>query len=415
MRNSKITAFAIAIVVLFGVFSFGVYTGIQIPGKSKVVNVLKKDTPAIVDSKELDFGPFWQAWSTIEQKYVDINEVERQELLYGAISGLFDSLGDPYTVFLPPIANEEFQIEISGKFEGVGMEIGIRDNILTVVAPLKGTPAESAGIKAGDKIFEIDDKVSANLALNEAVRLIRGPRGTSVVLTVLRDGETETRDISIVRDVINIPVLDTETVSSVASSNSESSDELDDIFVIKLFNFGEQSTIRFRDALRKMKEEGKNKLIIDLRNNPGGFLDAAVDISSWFLPQGAVIVEEDFGVGERRSHRSRGYDAFTNIDIVILVNKGSASASEIVAGALGDHGVATIVGEQTFGKGSVQELLPLTSDTSMKITIAKWYTPNNTNISEKGLTPNVIVEIPEDLEEGDDLFMIEARKVLNGN
>lgn len=404
-----------AFVLLSAAFGAGLYIGANLPTEGLVSNVLHQE-PNTAPKKEIDFAPFWQAWGLLEDKYVDIGGADRQDMVYGAISGLFKSLGDPYTVFFPPKENKEFQVEISGEFDGVGMEIGIRKGMLTVIAPLKDTPAERAGIKAGDKILKIGDENTADFTVEEAVRLIRGPRGTKVKLTVLRNGEDETRLIEVERAVIKIPVIDTESKKTVAKVDGQPGKEIDlgDIFVIRLYNFSEDSVLRFRQALREMILGGHKKLILDLRNNPGGFLEAAVDIASWFLPQGDVVVTEDFGKnGGQQKHRSRGYDIFENLPMMILVNQGSASASEIVAGALRDHGIAKLVGEKTFGKGSVQELLSLTSDTSVKITVAKWLTPKGDQISEKGLVPDIEVKIKdEDIKAKRDPVMGRAIEIL---
>ena len=363
---------------------------------------------------DVDFDEFWDAWGIVQEKYVDSEKIEEKDMVYGAIAGLLKSLKDPYSVFFTPEELKEFEIEINGEFEGVGMEVGIRKNILTVVAPLKSTPAEKAGIQAGDKILRIDDVPTSDLSVDEAVRLIRGPRGTEVKLTILRNGEEETKMISVTRDVIKIPSLDTETKIVTKENGEEKRLDTGDVFVIRLYNFSSDSANNFRTALRQFLDSGKRKLILDLRNNPGGFLEAAVDISSWFLPQGETVVIENFGGKEpEKIHRSKGYDLFNNLPMAVLVNKGSASASEIVAGALQDHGIAKIVGEKTFGKGSVQELVPLTRNTSIKITIAKWLTPKRQSISDGGLTPDAEVEVKsEDLEKGRDLIMEKALEIL---
>lgn len=365
-----------------------------------------------------DLEPLFKAWQIVEEKYVDSEKLKSQDLVYGTISGLLKSLGDPYSVFFPPEEHKEFQIEISGRFEGVGMEVAIRKNILTVVAPLKGTPAEKAGIKAGDKILKIDDTSSTDISLEEAVRIIRGPKGTQLKLTILRNGEDAAKVITITRDTINIPVIDTENKTSATPPAGGTKPEQiqNDVFVIRLYNFSETSAIKFREALREFVESGKEKLILDLRNNPGGFLEASIDIASWFLPQGEVIAIENFG-GKvtQKIHRSKGYDLFNeNLKMVILTNKGSASASEIVAGALQDHGIAKIVGEHTFGKGSVQELLQLTNDTSIKITIAKWLTPKGKSISDGGLAPDIEVmeATNEETQKGIDPIMKKALELL---
>ena len=414
----KLGLFIGATALLGAVFFVGLYTGLRLPAENKISKVLSQNPPAPLPD-EVDFAAFWQAWSIAEQKFVDIDKIERQDMVYGAISGLLKSMDDPYTVFFTPEDNKAFQEEIKGEFQGVGMEVGIRKEILTVIAPLKGSPAERAGIRAGDKILKIDDKSSADLTLEEAVRTIRGEKGTKVKLVIIRNGEDDSRTFEIERAVINIPVLDTDNNASskISKENGKPVEETDaeknGIFVIKLYNFSETSPLKFREALRQFILSGNKKLILDLRNNPGGYLEAAVDIASWFLPQGDIVVTEDFGKGEKTDHRSRGYNIFKDLPMVVLVNEGSASASEILAGALSDHGKARLIGQKTFGKGSVQELLPLTADTSLKITIAKWLTPNGTSISEKGLEPDINVEFKkEDIDAGKDPVMEKAIEVL---
>ena len=408
----KIILFAAALVVFGIAFVSGFYAGLQMPGETKILGVLQKE-PLAPLREDINFAPFWDAWSLIETRYVDSDKVGRQDMVYGAISGLLKSVGDPYTVFLSPKEYEYFQSEIKGSFEGVGMEIGLRKGIVTVIAPLKGTPAERAGIRAGDKIIRIDDASTIDFTIEEAVRIIRGERGTKVRLTILRNGEDEPQIIEIARDTIQIPVISTDTPTVVGKDGPHPVTIPDDIFVIQLHNFSENSSLVFREALREMVQSGKRKLILDLRNNPGGFLEAAVDISSWFLPEGETVVSEDRGRGDTITHRSYGFNIFRDLPMVILVNQGSASASEIVAGALQDYGVAKIIGEKTFGKGSVQELLPLTENTSIKITVAKWLTPKGRDISAEGLTPDYEVKTEsKNIEEGIDPVFEKAVELL---
>ena len=387
------------VLVSSGIFISGAYFGYsQRPAVEKVKILFNKETqkPA-----EVDFSPFWQAWNLLEEKYVDKEELNSQEMLWGAISGLAGSLKDPYTVFFPPEEKKIFESEVKGNFEGVGMEIGMRNNVLTVIAPLKNTPAYRAGLKAGDKILKINDTLTSNLTVEEAIRLIRGPKGTEVKLLISREDEKEPMEIAVIREVINIPTLETE----IKPGN---------IFVIKLYNFSENSPLVFRNALREMIESKSDKLVIDLRNNPGGYLEAAVDMASWFLPMGKVVAREKFASGEEEFYRSRGYDVFgDNFRMAILINQGSASASEILAGALKEYGRAVLVGEKTFGKGSVQELVPVTDSTSLKITIASWLTPNGQSISKEGLEPDFEVKFSkEDNEAGRDPQMEKATQFL---
>lgn len=374
----KVAIYIIGAFLIIGAsFGSGVYFGRhKEPQIEKILNIVSKEPQTPI--KEIDFSPFWKSWAILEEKYVSKEKLDEKQMLYGAIQGLANSLKDPYTVFLPPEEKKFFESEIRGDFEGVGMEIGIKKGILTVIAPLKGTPAWNAGVKSGDKIFEINGEETRELTLDQAVKKIRGPKGTQVTLTIFREKTDETKKIAIIRDVIKIPTLETEIKG--------------DVFIIRLFNFNQPAIFKFREALRELILSGKNKLIIDLRGNPGGYLEVAVDLTSFFLPMGKIVVQEDFGSGEIKVHRSVGYNIWENQRLVALVDKGSASASEIMAGALRDHKKAVLIGEKTFGKGSVQELVPITGDTSLKVTIAKWLTPNGHSISDEGLTPDIVVE-----------------------
>jgi carboxyl-terminal processing protease len=384
--------------LLAAVFVVGIYLGYtNRPAVQKVTDLFNKETAM---SPQMDFAPFWTAWNMVESKYVARSGLDHQKMVWGAIEGMVKSLDDPYSVFFPPQETEIFKTSVKGQFSGVGFEIGIRDNTITVITPLKDTPAYRAGIKAGDKILKINGTSTQDMAVDEAVFMIRGERGTAVTLTISREGEKEPRDIKIIRDIIQIPILDTEKNE-------------DGIFVIKLYNFSENSPDAFRNALREMVNSGSSKLILDLRGNAGGYLEASVDIASWFLPAGKTVAIEDFGNHEQNYYRSKGYDIFKNLPFVILVNQGSASAAEILAGALQDHKIATLVGEKTFGKGSVQELVPITDNTSLKITIARWLTPDGKSISEKGLTPDVEIKLTnKDIEAGRDTQMAKALEIL---
>ena len=366
------------------------------------LETLKPDT--------VDFSPFWEAWTLLDEKYVNSNgtstiETKAEDRLWGAISGMTAALGDPYTVFLPPTEKRQFEEDISGNFSGVGMEIGVKDGILTVVAPLPNTPAKRAGIQAGDKILSIDGELTSEMSVDEAVSNIRGERGTVVKLTILRVAAgSEPQDIQVKRDIIEIPTIETELLP-------------EQVFVIRLYNFSANSPDLFRQALLKFQATGTDRLILDLRGNPGGYLDAAVDMASWFLPEGKVVVWEHRGEGTKDvAYRSKGYDAFTDdLKMIVLVDRGSASASEILAGALSEYDIATLVGEQTFGKGSVQELVPVTRETALKVTIARWLTPKGVSISKEGLTPAVVVELSaEDYEAGRDHQLDKAVQLLLG-
>ncbi len=353
----------------------------------------------------VDMDPFWKVWNILDDKYVETKTPEAtttgQDRLWGAIQGMTGTLGDPYTVFLPPEDTKDFETNISGNFEGVGMEIGVKEGVLSVISPLKGSPAEKIGIMAGDKILTIDGKPAVDLSTDKAVKLIRGPRGTIVKIGILRNGNGKPLQFEIIRAVIDIPTAKTEIK--------------DDVFIISLYNFYAQARPQFNIALKEFINSKKSKLILDLRGNPGGYLDAAVDMASWFLPLGRAIVREDFGDNKMETvYRSKGYDIFTDkLEMLILVDGGSASASEILAGALQEYGIAKLVGTKTYGKGSVQQLFPVTKDTSLKVTIAKWLTPNGNSISEGGLIPDYEVKITEeDLKAEKDPQMEKALELL---
>ena len=373
----------------------------------------------------IDFSAAWTAWRIIDNRFVaQVKEeatttsatatstqasttpngaTDPQERIWGMIEGMAASLDDPYTVFMPPAEAEIFQEDISGAFEGVGMEIAIRDNVLTVVSPLKDTPAYKAGIKAGDRVIEINGATTRNTSIEAAVKKIRGPRGTAVKFTIIREGADVPLKIEVMRDVINVPTIQTDA-------------RADGVFVIELLNFYAGSPRLFAQALQQYVDSGYGKLIIDVRGNPGGYLEAAVDIGSWFIPAGKPIVTEDYGENrEAVVHRSRGYDVFKGRPpkVIILVDKGSASASEILAGALRHYGVGRMLGTATFGKGSVQELIPVTAETALKITVARWLGPDGIPIPHQGIEPDIKLEPrEEDFKAGVDVQLEKAAEML---
>ncbi len=368
------------------------------------------EVPCVLDRTEVtakngdpaDFEQFWRAWNVINDKYVPTKHdaVSNQEKVWGAISGLANSLGDPYTYFLPPQEKSLFEQDVQGSFGGVGMQIGAKDGFLTVIAPLKDSPSERAGIMKGDKILKIDNATTTEMTVDKALYLIRGEVGKPVKLLLYRDGVTEPFEVKVVREVISLPTIDTE--------------KRGDVFIIRLYGFPATGAELFRGALREFAQSGATKLVLDVRGNPGGYLEVAVEMASWFLPQGKVIVSEEEKGGAGRVYRSKGYNVFgDDFRFIILADGGSASAAEILAGALQEHGIATLVGTKTFGKGSVQELVPITEDTSLKITIARWITPNGTNLSAGGLEPDVKVDITkEDIENDRDPQLDKAIELL---
>jgi carboxyl-terminal processing protease len=399
---SKRALVVLAIIGIVGAFGAGMQIGQK---RALFVNVPKgSGGPELVSPDSLDLEPFWKSLDVLNSRFIATTASSSvpsdKDKIWGAIAGLTASYGDPYTVFFPPKETSDFEEEVRGNFEGVGMEIAIKDKILTVVAPLKGTPAERAGIKPGDQILKIDKIFTGGMTVEEAIKHIRGPRGSIVTIVVKRNGGVE--DIKIERDVINIPTIETKLRD-------------DGVFVISLYNFSSNSASIFRDALREFIESGSDKLVLDLRNNPGGYLESAVDMASFFLPIGKTVVIEDSGTkAKQQFERSKGYNVFNqNLKMVILINEGSASAAEILAGALNEHGVARLVGQKSFGKGSVQELVSITPDTALKVTIARWLTPRGRSISENGLIPDVKVEVTKkDIEKKIDPQMEKAVAIL---
>ena len=386
-------------------FLFGVYIGHDNrPEVQKILSLTNTKGPFPFEEARVDFSPFWKTWNIINEKFVSTaSTTDDQEKVWGAIKGLVESLDDPHSVFLPPQEAETFIENINGNFGGVGMEIGIENDALVVIAPLKDTPAKRAGVLSKDKILKIDDVVTADMRIDEAVRLIRGPVGTTVTLLIEREKIPESFEIQLTREIINIPTIDTEKLP-------------EGILLIKFYSFSALSPQLFREALREFVLSGTHKLIIDIRGNAGGFLEAAVDITSWFLPSGKVIVTENFGGTQKDIvYRSRGYNVFNeNLKLVLLIDAGSASASEIFAGALSEHGIATLVGEKTFGKGSVQELVNVTKDTSLKITVAHWLTPEGMSFSKGGIVPEYEVPMtPKDRGDGKDPQLEKAIQLLN--
>ncbi len=391
-----------SIIIAIIIFGVGFYFG-----KTQQVEPIPSDT--IIINKELgqpdivDFSLFWQVLRKIEEKYTNKESIDYEEILYGAISGMAESLGDPYTVFMKPEKTESFvkSVETGGSFEGVGMEIGIKGGILTVIAPLEGTAAMKAGIKAGDKILEIDDTSTRDLFLEEAVNLIRGEKGTEVVLTISRESLKEPKEISITRDTIEIPIARWELKNS-------------NIAYIKLYHFTGNLPGKFKGMASEIISAGAKKIILDLRNNPGGYLETAVDIGGWFIPKGEIVAIEDHGEEEnQKKYRSKGHKGLQDFPIVVLINRGSASASEILAGALRDIREIKLIGEKSFGKGSIQSLEEFKGGSSLKVTVAKWLTPLGTSISDEGLTPDIEIELTdEDYDNDRDPQLNKALEVL---
>lgn len=330
-----------------------------------------------------DLSVLWETIGLIKEKYFDAKNIKDQDLLYGAIEGVVKSLDDPYSDFFNPGDAKKFYEDLNGSFGGIGAEIGMKEKEIVIIAPLKNNPAEAAGLKAGDKIIKIDDKVTTNMSVEDSVKIIRGEPGTEVRLMIFREGWKETKEFKITRKVVVVPTLDWEM-------------KPDGIAYFRLYNFNANVPSLFFDSALKSLVSGTTGIVLDLRNNPGGFLDVATNLSGWFLPRGEIAVKERFYSSEEKNFYANGNQSLANIPVVVLVNEGSASASEILAGALRDQRGAKLVGEKTYGKGTVQEVDTLKDGSSIKISIAEWLTPNGHSINKKGLTPDVEVKITED-------------------
>jgi carboxyl-terminal processing protease len=334
----------------------------------------------------VDFDLFWQVWQKMTEKYVEKDKLDSKKMLYGAINGMVDSAGDPYTVFFEPPEAKKFQEEISGSFGGVGIEVGMRNDILTVIAPLKDTPAYNAGIQAGDKIIKIDGKTTTEMRVEEAVSLIRGKQGTKVVLTISRNGNGKTIDYELTRDKIKVPTVEWKMVTKNGVN----------IAYVQVYSFNELVNSEFKRTAQEVLKSNATAMIVDLRNNPGGLLDSAVELAGWFMDKDQLVTTQDFGNGMKNEFKTDGNGALKSLKTVVLINGGSASASEILAGALHDDRKIKLIGEKSFGKGSVQELAEFSDGSSLKVTVAKWLTPAGISISKNGLDPDIKVEIKPD-------------------
>ncbi|MCG2693927.1 S41 family peptidase [Candidatus Parcubacteria bacterium] len=391
----------LSVVVLLVVFSSGVYAGkflfLYKNKQFELKQLVDKDAqPDFVVADTVDFKMFWDVWGKIKKEYVHA-PIDEMTMFYGAMQGMAASLGDPYTLFFPPTVAEEFKQDLAGEFNGIGAEVGIKDEQLIVVAPLADSPAEKAGLLPGDKILAIDSKDTKGIALEYAVKQIRGKDGTSVKLLISRKNLETAKEIEVVRSKIVIKSVQWRMENDLA--------------YVQILQFGNDTKKEFDDAVKKIILKNPEGIIIDLRNNPGGFLDAAVAMAGEWVPDKPVVYERYSGQDTGLTAYGKG--RLKDFKTVILINKGSALASEIVSGALKDYNKAILVGEKTFGKGSVQDYTEYKDGSALKMTIALWLTPNGTSIDGEGIEPNYVVEYTEDdYKNGEDPQLSKAKELL---
>lgn len=352
--------------------------------------------------KQVDLSLFWSVWRLLDRHYVSPDQLKVDRMLYGAVSGLVDSIGDPYTVFMTPADTKTFEDTLSGTLQGIGAQLELVQGQVTVVAPLKGSPAERGGLLPQDVISEVNGVAVTGKSLDDVVKLIRGPQGTTVTLTIVRPPKHEKKTLTLTRENIHVPSVESKIVKTSTGT----------IAVIALNQFGDTSIKEMREALTALPTADLKGLVLDLRFNGGGYLDGAVDLVSMFQKSGRVV-----SVDRRDSppevHDVNGQPLLPDIPMAVLINKGSASASEITAGALQDNKRATIIGVQSFGKGTVQEILDLPGGSTLRVTIAKWLTPAGHDLGKKGVTPDIVVDrTAEEYQQGKDPQLFAAEEWL---
>ena len=398
------------IILLIGVtsFTFGYSFGFQgYKVEASGANVtINRELP--VEHKDLDFSMFWKIWDTLDTSYFDHSKLDNRKMVLGAIKGMVAAVGDPYTVFLTESENKVTEEDLSGNFEGIGIQIGFKGSSLAVMAPLDGSPAEEAGIKAGDIIAGIKDedkdieRGTVGITLPEAVQIIRGKAGTKVTLSLLREGSDRPIILDVTRREINVPSV---VLTYVGPEEK--------VAHLKVSRFGRETMAEWTDAVNKISQKTDLKgVVVDLRNNPGGYLQGAVDLGSEFLKEGDVVVAEQYADGSKDEYKVERAGKLTHGRVVVLVNGGSASASEILAGALRDARKTPIVGEKSFGKGTVQEAKSLESGVGIHVTVAKWLTPSGFWVNEKGLSPDY--EVKDNPDTTEDEQLVKAVDVLSG-
>ncbi len=408
LRRRLLSTFAAGLVVALA-FGAGYFVGSQEAARAQVAppstatptpdpRESLAQPPADVAER---FGVFWQVWNLIQREYVG-GPVDDTRLLYGAIRGMLQALDDPYSVFFDPTTHHLQKASLGGAYEGIGTSIDLKDGRHTIVTVFEGSPAAQAGLQSGDIVLRIDEREIGNLSMTEVVTLIRGPAGTSVQFTIMRPGEpaTETLELTVVRQRI--------TVQSVTLQVAGG-----DVAIIRVRLFSAITPRQFAAALRRAQAQQARGIVLDLRDNPGGYLRSSVAVVSQFLPADTVVLIEQLGDGEQQPYKAQRDGRALDIPLVVLVNKGSASGAEIVAGALADHDRAILVGETTFGKGTVQVEHELSDGSAIRITTAQWLTPHGHIIQDVGLTPDVVVtRTADDHAEGRDPPMVRAQQLL---
>lgn len=390
-------------VVVLAIFSLGFTIGkseIKVGKESGKIEI-SREVP-----RDVDFSLFWKTWDSLEKNYFDSSKIIPENMIYGAIKGMVASLEDPYTVFLPPKENRVVQEDLKGTFEGVGIQIGFIGSRLAVIAPLADSPAEAAGVKAGDYIVGIKDEKkdidrgTVGITLPEAVEIIRGRAGTTVTLFLIREGKEQAIETDIVRKAIDVPSV----IYTI----------VDDKYAhVRLLKFSAETPEEWNKTIREIiKNPEIEGIILDMRNNPGGFLQGSVDLAAEFLELGSTVVYEENATGKRNEYKTERLGKLVNENVVILINKGSASASEILAGALRDNIGTKLIGETSFGKGTIQESIQVNGGAGLHVTIAKWITPSGVWINEVGLEPDIKIEDNNETEEDEQLQ--EAIKLLSG-
>ncbi len=379
----------------------GPLAAVLAPIERLVPSAARASAPTVLTVEEQErFKVFWEAWGIVEREFYDRGAIDHQKMIYGATKGMIDAVGDPYTVYLTPANREVNDTDLRGSFDGVGIQVDLREGKLTVIAPLDGSPAAEAGMKPGDVVTHVDGKGIAGKTLNDTVLLIRGARGTSVSLTVTRAGTTD-------------PLIFTMTRAEIKLESVRSRMLPEGIGYVRIASFSSNTPRDTTSALKDLIAQQPRGFVVDLRANPGGYLHSAVEVASQFIPDGVVLYQAN-GNGERQTYRAEPGGVATETPVAVLVNKGTASASEILAAALRDNGRAVLIGEATFGKGTVQNVHELSDRSGLRVTTAQWLTPGEQPLQGVGLTPDIVVGEPATPSTGQDPQLEAAVRYLVG-